>query len=436
MSKDVIQTRQGINPLIYACDHYMQSLQPGEKVSLGQGKGNTSNYYLPPMKQAMRFLGWLNPTRQFIEMSEADNNLPLNIGRSSRYDLMNKGVGHKTISKFVSWIKTLPLPLERGMTWAEWRQFNVSCDVGSNASDWLISLYCFTSNSLRHHEFDYLIHFVRQRCAADVKCLRRGRRLLKRGELNDNNLTDMLQVQVPLWSENSIVGGDVWREVSSLLVGHQEQIPLSESQTLILIAHIAQLQFDFYLEAIACYEVGCVVTQTPEADLTLSPDGILTRGILFYVSDSEVNTCFGGFLKELKRVIAIHKGKLSWRQLASAIEVDEDTKVASGDSLNQKQRNRLKDWRNGRNLPSDEKLQSFLAHLLVEFDESRLNMLFIYCRIAIGLDKLVNDFMGSCEREACSMKEVQAVLDSVLARYPNYYLRHMEQHFIQSGRSV
>jgi hypothetical protein len=208
---------------------------------------------------------------------------------------------------------------------------------------------------------------------------------------------------------------------------HSQQKSLTAQQTLTGIESYCYLCFDFYLQAITHYEVGCRMYYGKNKEKLENELGMITKAIYAYATDDAISTCFDGMLTELKEVSSELVGETSYRKLASFIEIEEVQPSEYGESLADKQYNQLKDWRNGENLPSGKKLITFLQNLDNYADTSSDFVTFLMCRITMGMDKLVNEVLAQSKRDNCNQADVEKILKNVLAAMPEYYKANLKK---------
>jgi hypothetical protein len=394
------------------------------------GSGFENNLFLPTINTTMKMLGVSNPLLTGIAASEEIYALPLDIKRSSRHKLTSTGVGFPSSKKFIAWLsKVLDQTFSAESVISE-STMSEAFQVNSNANAWYSVInhsedLCEASRSESMTQFKPLLRFLMARCEADIVMQQQVNKTLLSKEFDNENLACRLTLQDTLWLTHSNIDNTVWLKFTALLIENATNKLEDKQQILEVAKCIVSLQLDFYLEAIAHYEVGCMLTMHADKSELTKPNGILTRGLLFY-ANGKVKNCFDGFLHELKRAYTIKLGKVSWRQLARYIEIDEDENAASGDSLEDKQYARLKKWRNGDGAISNAKLQSFFVNLVGTEELDFLVMICSYARISLGLDKLLTQLKAQHKDKAFSDDDFDAVCRNVLAQYSSYYLRCIE----------
>jgi hypothetical protein len=297
--------------------------------------------------------------------------------------------------------------------------------TGSNAGDWLSFIEGFEFET-DEHLLATLLGFIEYRCNTKMNLKLDARQKVEADELKQNDLNVWRHMQ-PLWVNSPGFTQDIIDNFEQKLKLDSQQKSLSEPQLLAYIESYCYLYFDFYLEVITHYEVGCRFYFNEDQEKKKTDLGIITKAILSYAADDEVKTCFGGMLKELKDVGTELVGKTSYRKLASFIEIEEDKSIACDESLADKQYGQLKDWRNGKSLPNNAKLITFLQSFDEYIDSDSGFITFVMCRITMGVDKLVNEFLVQSKRENCNQADVEVIIKNVLAAMPEYYKANLKK---------
>lgn len=428
MSKDALAQP----PLSALLDDSFKQLeteyQAGQPVVFSTGY--ISNLFLPSPDAVLKLFGISNPTLFGIEVAEQDLNLPLDIKSSSRHKLTTSGVGLPSVKKMYHWTRELFSRVVTDSSIFNEHAIAQSALVSSNALGW----YSLLNNSedmqrantaVDFDAFKPLLSFFSQRCKDDVECFDRIKQQVDEHGFEAMTLADKLQLKSPFWVKYSEVEHSTWQTFSSLLLQHEQQ-PITDNESeLLVFRYLARLQLDFYLEAIAHYEVGNILSTTTDANLVLKPDGLLTKGILFY-TQGEAKNCFDGFLHEMKRVYSHKLGsECKWRQLAACIDIDESGECA--ETINDKQYRQLKDWRNNQNMPSANKLQQFFTNLAGTDDIDSFVVVLLYAHITIAIDKLLTEIKAPFVNFRHSDDDLNLVLKAELSRYAEYYLRCIER---------
>ena len=68
------------------------------------------SFYLPPISKVFALLGFISNQKQIIDLFENTYKTPLNISRTNKYAFFRQGVGLRTVSKIINWLKVIPFP--------------------------------------------------------------------------------------------------------------------------------------------------------------------------------------------------------------------------------------------------------------------------------------------------------------------------------------
>lgn len=377
--------------------------------------------FLPAPSVIAELLGLPANFVKALPMLESYYDKKLNVGRSSRANLVAKGVAKPTLNKLSLWLKQLPIPTKKlfsvSLSLNVWR----AMQVGSNAGSWLS-----TVNGLKQSnydtEFSQLMAFVAARSNADYLVLASFNKLVKSGQLSrEDNIACWAHLH-PTWAESSLVSLEQ-------LSQYQQYVELSNNDNVMAIEQEIQvmravyaMRLDFYLAAIANYEVGVAlyeIRQGADTDFE-SYDGLFSSVIHTYAVADEECTCFTAMLIKLRNILSRHQQDSSWRALASYIAIEESGD--SEESLNDKQYRQLKDWRNGENMPSDKKLREFVEAVVASLGHYDIEPLLVYFRIARGVDTLVAKMLSEVKSE-----KVVPIIAETLASYPKYFEHYKQQ---------
>ncbi|PKH90151.1 hypothetical protein CXF76_17795 [Pseudoalteromonas sp. 78C3] len=389
------------------------------------------SFYLPPLSEFYTLIGFIKNKKQLFEFFETTYKTPLKLSQSSRYDLFNKGVGLRSIGKIVHWIKLIPFPLAKLLNRRLLVKARRSDRAGSNAGEWYSALNGFKCSSfyysdINKNEFDLLFNFIEHRCNIEVSFLLDIKKEVKAGKLKSLDMEAAWKTQYPLWEHNPYIPKGTIEDMGKLALLHSQKKSLSEKQKLTFFEGYFYLIFDFYLEAITHYEVGCRIAYGSSKEKIENQLGMITNAINAYATDETINTCFSGMLKELKEAVSELVGDTGYRQLASFIEIEEAAPHQSAESLENRQYNQFKDWRKGINLPSDKKLTVFLDNLDTYANASSGYLTFDMCKIVMAVDKLIAEKLAQTKNETATQEEIEIIIKKVLSNIPSYYRANLK----------
>lgn len=388
------------------------------------------SFYLPPISKVYALLGFITNQKQLIDLLENTYDTQLNVSRTNQYAFFKQGVGLRTVSKIIGWLKLIPFPFEQLASKKVMAKVNRAIKTGSNAASWFTGVNSFQVGFKRsgqtEHEFTLLFNFIEQRCNTEVDLLLNIKEDVKAGKLSSVDITAAWRAQYPLWENNPYIPSNVIEDFVEILLLHQQGNKLNEKQTLSFIESYIFLYFDFFLEAITHYEVGCRLYYGKNKDKIENELGMITKAIYAYATQDEVKSCFAGLLKEFKDFLSETIEETGYRKLATFIELEGSENNEFGESVVNKQYNQLKDWRNGVNLPSNKKLMAFLNNLDKFAGASSGYVTFDMCKVTMGVDKLVNELLVQTQKENCNQAEVELIIKKVLANIPSYYKANLK----------
>ncbi|PKG85732.1 hypothetical protein CXF85_02775 [Colwellia sp. 75C3] len=391
------------------------------------------SFYLPPICKIYALVDFITNQKQLIDLLEQTYERPLEISRTSKYGFFSKGVGLSTVNKITNWLKIIPFPFEQLANKRIFAKVIKTLNAGSNAGGWLCAISSsdigFKHTSHNDEDvFSSLFRFIEQRCNTDVDFLLNIRADIKAGGVNRDNIAEVWIAQQSLWKNTRCIPKSAIDRSAEFILLHQQNVSLSRQQVLCFIESLLYFELDFFMEAITSYEVGYRIyfaTEKEEIE-SLNERGMITNAIHAFATQKNIKTCFAGLLKEFKDISSDLVGdETSYRKLATFIEIHEDELSESGESLEDKQYNQLKDWRNGKNLPSNKKLATFLKNLdeYANIDSGVFS--FYMCRITMGVDKLVNEILADTKNESCNQADIKVAIKKVLANIPYYYLSNL-----------
>lgn len=411
-------------------DDLKESADKENKVKINDLK--SPSFYLPPISKVSSVLGFITNQKQFIDIFEATYDTPLNISRTSKYAFFKQGVGLRTANKIINWLKVLPVPFESMFPKREMAKSIRAAQAKSNAAHWLPAIHNFKEGS-KHSghadldEFSPLLNFIEQRCNIEVNLMLEVKKELKAGKIKPNDIITATKFQQFLWANSPNISPSTILKLSELIELNHQKKQLNEQEKLTFIENYCFLSFDFYLEAITHYEIGCLMCYGTNKDKIENELGMVTKAINAYARQENIKTCFAGLLEEFKCVLSEANENEGYRKLASCIEIDEDEPSEFGESLGDKQYNQLKDWRNGQNLPSREKLTIFLQNLDEYANTSSGLVTFIMCKTVMAMDKLIDEFIEQSQNDNCNQADAEIIIKKVLSKVPNYYRANLKK---------
>lgn len=422
--KNNSRLEQECDALKQKLDAEYKAMPVGKKLNINHG--NENNYYLPLPSKLFEFLGFKSGIVNYISKLEAMGAETLNISRSSQYDLQNKGVGVRTHKKLIYWMLNNFGSLMHLAVEGKDARLDLSYQLNSNAFSWLTMLKTMEvlgsgDDNLIKPEYTYLLKFINLRCDKQIYFQQHVKNEKVGGIGLNNTGASWKQYANPFLHENTVLPLALLDNLDPLMEDASYANRLNPLDKRSLLKNCLRLKFDFLLSAIAHYEVGYAIRFCPDNKNIASKYGLVGKAISKYSNSEEDRTCFDYSLEVLKDRLSDHIPDMSWRKLATYIEINESGEKA--ELLTDKKYNRLKDWRKGKNLPANELLKQFSTNILNNDSDDTL---FICCRIAIGIDKMMANLEDELVRELGSVYEVKLMWKKILSHYKNdYYLHYL-----------
>jgi len=423
-------------------DADFDKMKTGEKIAINLGTNNA--HYLPPPTVVFNFLGFKYGIPDTIKKLENIGVKPLDIPRTSRYDLQNKGVGKRTYKKYIDWVIDLPISLLDNIIEGRNPKLDASAKTSSNAFHWITFLIGVT-NSMQpddelRPEYIPLIEFIEYRCDTEVDM---QQRTSNRDDYESLSRSDTHiwwpQLAKPFFAKHTVFTSDILDSLDSFMVNGSVPYDLTVTEKNTLYKNLLRLKFDFILASISHYEVGIIISRCPDTESMRAMTPLTCHAITKYISHDESRTCFDLALQKLKDWCSETESGMSWREIASYIPVDNiDPNNASPTRHIDKQYSRLKDWRKGKNLPSNELLELFTTNIAESMgSHSEGDSLFILCRITIGLDKTLSNLVKEWSKDIGSKSQVSVIWKDVLSHYhEDYYLHYLNQHIAKIEKTT
>ncbi|NQX97755.1 MAG: hypothetical protein HRT73_07730 [Flavobacteriales bacterium] len=410
-------------------------METGEKIAINLGTDNA--HYLPSIAVVFNFLGFKYSISTAIEKLENIGVKPLEISRTSRYDLQNGGVGKRTYKKYIDWMMNAPIPYLDKLIKGRNPQLDNLTKFSSNAYHWLtffnsIKYPIKHGNDELRPEYIPLIDFIEYRCNTEVALQQhiRNRNDYSDSE-RDNSDIWWKQFVKPSFAKHTVLTLNELDSMDDIMENGSITHDLTEVEKHFLYKNMLRLKFDFILTAIAHYEVGCVIAFCPDKQQlqTLAP--LACQAIKKYASSDEYRTCFYWALETFKGWLSEVEQDVSWKEIASFIPISPESKeTEKGVTDEEKKLDRLKSWRKGKNLPSNKLLEQFVTNFTESTGiESERDSLFILFRITIGLDKTLANLVKEWSKDIGSESQLNAIWKDVLSHYyEDYYLHYLDQH--------
>jgi hypothetical protein len=372
-----------------------------------------SSLFLPSPQEITELLGLPNNAVKLFPLLEEQYGYKLNISRSSRAELDKNGVAKPTVNKLYRWVSNLPIPFKKIIDLPMFLKVFRAMRKNSNAGLWYSIMKGLRSSS-HDSELVTVCDFIEERANADYQMVKTIKSQIKLGLIDKNDGNAAWHIQLATWHESSLVPSDQLEFYSRYPKAPDDPMFQQEEGINALLEAVYHLHFDFYLAAIASFEIGLVLYDDRNYD-HIDVDnytGLFSSVINTWVIEDKKTMCFEAMLAEFKKLLG--KDGIGWRELSCFISIDDSGD--SGESLKDRQYNRLKDWRRGVNMPSDIKLRQFAEAALESVGDYSPEAILIYFRISRALDLFVTKHLQMAQYHNAAQ-----IIEKVIAHYPRYF---------------
>lgn len=407
-----------------------------------------NNFYLPPLASVFSDLGYKPTLTNFVEHLNNDFDKPIGISKSSIRNISRKGISEKSGRRLLTWFKEA---LSTSIDFAILKKAATVTSLRiaftrSTSSEWYPAMQSFEILLKRDKLGDLyrpIIHFLKNRSAADASHIRRLRRDVKSKKIDVNNLAMLWKPYIDIWMKHSKLPKEQLDSFINFIGDCRNTSEIEAKDEAQGMLPLMYLTYDFYLEFIAHYEVGILISinSNDEAVPDLkSKKWLLTKAFENYLApldpeNSELftrnshnehspKTLFGAMLKVLKDEMEKLKSSEDsaqnqdkhngWRKLASFIEINTTDSL---ELLNQRQYDQIKQWRKGKDMPSFKNLNIFINNYLEYVDRSGNDLLEMCFRIMLMLDRLESRTLATIKDKPAAKDHIK----TVLAQYSSYY---------------
>jgi hypothetical protein len=233
---------------------------------------------------------------------------------------------------------------------------------------------------------------------------------------------------MPYWSKSPIITEDDIEHLAQQIELRDSEKLANEANTLDALHVALKLHLDFYLQAVASFELGYRFVAVEKAREASDP-GFISRILTEYLDqDSERQTIFSAFLSCLKAELSTLGLAPEWSTLIACCPITyKDDEAPSDSDIKVQQSKRFSDWRcqGPDKQPSLETFREFLDNLFekAQFggapDKQVLYLIGTFCR---GLDALIaKDLIGIYSQTAKEEKQLRTHISQILSLYPHVY---------------
>jgi len=380
-----------------------------------------TSIFLPSTAEVARLLQLPENIPQQITFFERAYQTNSKIAKSSKANLLTQGVSLKSLGKLYQFGENISISFNVLFTKENLLKLLRPAKIGSNAGDWF-ALGLGVSTVKNDNELFTLVDWLISRSEADYVMLKTVKKQIKIGVIDKNDYITIWQALLPTWQHYSLVPPEQLAYYTSYLNASDALKSPSDETHQRLYEAVYHMIFDFYLTAIANYEVGLYQYYQRKFD-TFESDGETSffSKIMDTFAHSDVKCCcYEAVLIELKRFLSSGETELSWRAMAAFIPIKDSADIQQKyplvERLIDRQYNQLKYWRNGENLPSETKLKEFVTALFNQYGNFDVQAVLNYFRIARAIDIKIHE----CVKLTPNI-HITSILEKVLARYPTYF---------------
>ena len=386
--------------------------------------------YLPPLNEVTQLLHLPSNISGMITHAQSFYDSDLPVSKSSVFHLSSRGVGKPTFKKIYTWFKSLSPKINEVFNLQVYKKTSKAIRVTSNASTYYSYIHGFNFSKKcnnNDNELNILIDWLVERSNADYLMMSEIHNIAKSKSIDDKKSPkDIWQLQKPYWQSNSLVPRQQLNILNEFYNSDKKLEGYTEEDGLALIEATYHLIFDFYLSAIANYEVG-LHSYYRRIDENYKPKkgtSFFTNVLNTFIESDESNGCFDSVLIELKELVSSNDKPMTWRRLASFVPLEKSQSdyTESGESLNDRQYKQLKDWRNGKNLPSFLRLEKFIKAIFASHGNYDSLAMLMYFRISRGIDTKIQE----CFEQTHSEKVIP-IFKTVIGQYPSYFEHYTDK---------
>jgi hypothetical protein len=382
--------------------------------------------YLPPVEDFFELLNLKVSPFHLLSEIEAEANEKLPVGRNQLYNIVKDGISHKIKNKLMSYLsRVVPeLTLNFKFSIGLFKKLYESNKLGANAGAWLSMLTGF--NRFRSSDqLDLLVQFIEERSHTELSLCKQADRVKKQ---------DLTGYEQGLFisgflSDHSFVPKEI-------LNGYCDQVARNDSgldfDQLAVIRFLLFTWADFYLSAIAAYEIGTRnYMQSLGVAVNWDADTSIQKSIPDLLNeDSWKSSAFNNLLELTKTLLG--KGEeLSWREFSRMIPINGQTKENLNNydstSFTDKQYKTLRRWRAGKDLPSRKLLSQFISSFS-DIETLEHQLLLERFTMALAMDAWIQKWDEWLELHDVADDVRRELIQSVLSHYDVHLAQMKDSH--------
>lgn len=411
-----------------------------QKFSLNQN--GKKNIFLPSLYECSECVIGMSFSK-LIEFLEVQQGRQIRISRNSRSAMFNKGVGNPTAKKFVEWLKPALVKWAESIDKTSAEILKKGAVDTTTAGNWLCLIAGMSASEAFKDpyfasEYHPLLEFLKERCDINIEMTKVIKDRVDSGAMCSKSSAEVFSAMRNYWQRCTEIPDSEFENYQRSLVLY-ENGKLDNESKLSLFKSYFHLHFDFFLNVFSSYEVGCVITYTPNRDELKTKNGIFCRAITRFVKNSkkeEYNlTCFGELLEEIRDIISKNNKEhnfkvLSKREMSMSLPMGLDPTNPSKESDADRYYKKLKSWKSGKEFPSMESVEKFLDSLTEDIGQAYNAQLTQLCMTALWLDKEISKWRELLDnsKEIDTVEPVMDGLFAAIGRYEVYYQRHLLKH--------
>lgn len=393
------------------------------------------DHFLPSINTVTDFLGVKVDANTIYEKLNTDDAELPKISSSSLHEMGRKGVGKTVFKKFTRLLIKAKIPGMYDFLTGKDEWIKRATGVNSNAMGWLGAIGSFNA-AVGQPDVDlelfasyrYLTDFITRRCHQQVEFIESLKRKKSANEIDSEDEILMWERESkPFLQKNTRISEGALNLISKELEKKTVVAELDLIEKTELIIQVFELEYDFLLNCIACYEVGYVnQTQAPAE----CKKWLISITLQAYAEPNNTKTCFRCLMDVLLLWFKEHDLQINNTQLASCIPLDFKNREdeVGEESKHNAQYNKLYKWYRSIDLPSDKSLHEFFDNISQLSQHPIENGPFDVAKMAIGFDKALLEKSETVKKEFGSGIDFFTIWKLVLRRYPDYYRYHCQQY--------
>jgi hypothetical protein len=392
------------------------------------------DHFLPSINTVADFFGVkVDANTIYEKLNTNDAELP-KISSSSLHEMGRKGVGKTVFKKFTHLLIKAKIPGMYDFLTGKDEWIKRATGVNSNAMGWLGAIGSFNA-AVGQPDVDlelfasyrYLTDFITRRCHQQVEFIESLKRKKSANEIDPEDEVLIWEGESkPFLQKHTNISEGALDLISKELEKKTVIAELDLIQKKELIIQVFELEYNFLLNCLACYEVGYVAQYQAPTDCKW----FISLTLEAYTGADNTKTCFRCLMDTLLSLLKDNDIQIDQRQLASCVPINFQNKEneIGEDPKSDAQYNKLYKWYRSTDLPSDKLLLEFFNNIAQLSQCEADYSLFDVAKMAIGFDKAFLEKSETVKKEFGSDIDFFTIWKLVLRRYPDYYRYHCQQH--------